>query len=106
MTKPTCDKDAAYKLFFGSLANLNRLEMINVLRQGKKSVGGICKATSFEQTMVSHNLKRLERCGMVFHEKKGKHCYYRVNGETIKPLLEMIEIHMKKYCCKVLKGER
>lgn len=106
MIKITCDKDAAYKLFFGSLANLNRLKVINILRQGRKSVGEICKATNFEQTMVSHNLKRLERCGMVFHMKKGKHCYYYVNKTTIKPLLGLIDGHMKKYCCKILKEER
>ena len=95
-----------YKFFFSALANPNRLQIINVLRQGKKNVGEICQATGFEQTMVSHNLKRLERCGMVFAEQQGKNRYYRVNEKTIKPLLEMIDAHMAKYCCKILTGER
>ncbi len=93
-------------MFFSSLANMNRLKIINTLCQGRKNVKGICQATLFEQTMVSHNLKRLERCGMVFSEKKSKYRYYSVNKKTIKPLLKLIEAHMKEYCHKVLRGER
>ncbi|MBU0460345.1 MAG: metalloregulator ArsR/SmtB family transcription factor [Nanoarchaeota archaeon] len=106
MSKQSCKKDGAYKIFFSSLANENRLKIINTLRHGNKSVSEICQTTGFEQTMVSHNLKRLERCGMVFSEQNGKFRYYSVNRQTIKPLLEMIDKHMKKYCCKILKGKR
>tara|TARA_Y100000310_G_scaffold130227_1_gene129419 strand:+ start:1382 stop:1702 length:321 start_codon:yes stop_codon:yes gene_type:complete len=106
MTKQSSMKDAAYKLFFSSLANTNRLAIINVLRAKRRNVSEICQETGFEQTMISHNLKRLERCGMVFSEKKGKHRYYSVNNETIKPLLGMIDKHMKKYCCKVLERRK
>lgn len=95
-----------YKLFFGSLANPNRLQIITVLRRGKKNVTEICTATGFEQTMVSHNLKRLERCGMVFAEQRGKHRYYRVNTESITTILALIDKHMEKYCVHVLHGER
>ena len=95
-----------YKFFFGALANPNRLQIINILRQGKKNVGEICKATGFEQTMVSHNLKVLEHHGMVFREKEGKYRYYTVNKKTIKPLLEFIDAHMEEYCCKILEKKR
>lgn len=94
-----------YQFFFGALANPNRLQIINVLRQGKKNVGEICEATRFEQTMVSHNLKVLEYHGMVFMEKEGKYRYYTVNKKTIRPLLEFIDAHMGEYCCKLL-GEQ
>jgi len=94
--------DLAYQLFFGSLANLSRLKIINTLREGRKNVSELCNMTGFEQTMISHNLRRLERCGMVFVEQDGKHRYYSVNRETIKPLLDMIDAHMKKYCCKLI----
>jgi DNA-binding transcriptional ArsR family regulator len=93
-----------YQFFFGALANPNRLQIINVLRNGKRNVGEISNLTGFEQTMVSHNLKVLEHHGMVFKEKKGKYRYYTVNTKTIKPLLEFIDSHMKEYCCKVFDG--
>ena len=104
MTKKSPKLNAAYKLFFSSLANTNRLAIINVLRVKKNNVGEICQKTGFEQTMVSHNLKRLEKCGMVLSKQKGKHRYYSVNQETIKPLLGMIDKHMKQYCCKIIEG--
>ncbi len=100
------NENAAYELFFGSLANSNRFRIIKVLRGGKKNVTEICKLTRFEQTMVSHNLKRLERCGMVFPEREGKCCYYRVNVQTIGPLLKLIDSHIKQYCCKVVERKR
>ena len=92
-----------YELFFGSLSNPNRLQIINCLRNGKKNVTEICQATGFEQTMVSHNLKRLQRCGMVFVKPNGKERVYSLNQQTIKPLLELIEKHTSKYCVHVLK---
>ena len=95
----------AYQLFFSSLGNLSRLKIINILREGKKNVGELCSITGFEQTMVSHNLRRLQKCGMVFVEQKGKHRYYSVNKKTIQPLLELIDEHVKNYCCKIIRGE-
>ncbi|HIJ10726.1 TPA: helix-turn-helix transcriptional regulator [Candidatus Woesearchaeota archaeon] len=95
-----------YQFFFGALANPNRLQIVNVLRQGKQNVGEICTKTGFEQTMVSHNLKVLEHHGMVFMEKQGKYRYYTVNTKTIKPLMKFIDAHMKEYCCKILDGEK
>lgn len=91
-----------YEIFFTSLANPNRLQIVNILREGSKNVSEICRATGFEQTMVSHNLRRLERCGMVFVEQKGKNRYYTLNQKTIKPLLQLIDNHINQYCCKVL----
>ncbi|MBI2572512.1 winged helix-turn-helix transcriptional regulator [Candidatus Woesearchaeota archaeon] len=91
-----------YDLFFGSLANPNRVQILNILRDGPKNVTQICQVTGFEQTMVSHNLKRLERCGMVFVEPNGKQRIYSLNHETIKPLMEMIDKHMSQYCVHVL----
>ena len=95
-----------YKLFFRSLANPNRLKIINSLRKSEKCVSEIIKSTGFEQTMVSHNLKILEKCGMVFAKRNGKHKYYSLNKKTIKPLLIMIDNHMSEYCVHIIKGER
>lgn len=95
-----------YGLFFTSLANPNRLQIVSFLRQKSMNVTEICQATNFEQTMVSHNLKRLERCGMVFVEQKGKNRYYTLNKKTIKPLLQLIDNHINQYCCKVLEESK
>ncbi len=98
--------EKAYNIFFGTLANKNRLRIINSLRRGPMCVDEIHKNLNFNQTTVSHNLKRLLRCGFVFVEKKGKHRYYSLNKKTIKPLMSLIDEHMKEYCEKIVKGER
>lgn len=93
-----------YKLFFGSLANPNRLQILIALREQEElSVNDICSSTGFEQTMVSHNLKRLERCGMVFMKPNGKQRMYSINQKSIKPLMALIDTHMSTYCVHVLK---
>ena len=92
----------AYSIFFGSVANANRLKILNVLRSGRKCVSEICQATGFEQTMVSHNLKRLQKCGMVFVKPNGKERVYSLNQETIKPLMELMDKHTSQYCVHVL----
>ena len=97
---------ATYRLFFGSLANPNRLKIVNLLReQGELNVSQICELTTFEQTMVSHNLKRLETCGMVHKRSEGKHRFYSINKESIAPLMKLIDTHMHKYCEHVLSKE-
>ena len=93
---------AVYRLFFGSLSNSNRLKIINTLRDSNKNVTCICKDTGFEQTMVSHNLKRLQKCGMVFVKPNGKERVYSLNQETIKPLMELMDKHTSQYCVHVL----
>lgn len=100
------DISGAYGLFFSTLANDSRLKILNTLRKNPKNVTEICHETHFEQSMVSHNLKELEYHGMIFKEKKGKFRYYRLNRKTIAPLIELIEAHMKRYCCRILEGKR
>ena len=96
----------AYKLFFGALATDSRLHILNALRTGPKNVSEIGEITNYEQSMISHNLKILEHHGMVFLERRGKFKYYQLNRKTIIPLLQLIDTHMKQYCCKILEGER
>ena len=98
--------EKAYKIFFGTLANKNRLRIINSLRRKTRCVHEICKELKFNQTTVSHNLKRLLRCGFVFVEKKGRHRYYSLNKKTIKPLMSLIDEHMHEYCERIARGER
>lgn len=106
MKMDSYNQDAVYRMFFGTLANESRLQIVNVLRDKKMCVNDICEKTGFEQSMVSHNLKILEHHGMVFKEKEGKFRFYSVNEKTIKPLLKLIDEHMKQYCCKIMEGER
>jgi DNA-binding transcriptional ArsR family regulator len=90
-------KDLSYKLFFKAFSNKTRFEIINSLRKGPKSVSDIVKKTGLEQSRISHNLKCLIDCGFVENNRNGKKVIYSLNEETIKPLLELIDKHIRKY---------
>ena len=94
----------AYKIFFGTLVSESRLKIVNLLRKGKKNVSEIMNELKIEQTVVSHDLARLKQCGFVEAEIEGKFRYYKLNGESIKPLMEIIEKHMTKYCVHILRA--
>ena len=96
----------AYKIFFGTLVSESRLRIINLLRRGKKNVTEIINMTKLSQTAVSHDLSRLKTCGFVSCEINGKYRYYKLNEETIKPLILLIDEHMHKNCIHILRGER
>ncbi len=96
----------AYRIFFGTLVSESRLKIINFLRKGKRNVSAIMDELDMDQTAVSHDLARLKRCGFVKVDIEGKFRYYRLNDETIKPLIEIIDRHMSRYCIHILHGMR
>ena len=93
----------AYKLFFGTLVSEPRLKIINLLRKRKMNVSELTNSLNLNQTMISHNLARLKQHGFVISEIEGKYRYYKINEETIKPLMEIIETHMSQYCIHILR---
>ena len=89
-----------YKIFFGTLNNRHRLEIINILRKSPKNVTQISKALNMNQTTVSHNLAILKKCGFMFVKNNGKERIYSLNSKTIRPLMRLIDEHMNTYCKK------
>ena len=87
-----------YNRFFGTLANQYRLDIIEALSEGQKTVTKLVKRLKFQQSTVSHNLRRLEECGFVSVRQNGKERIYSLNKETIKPLLSLMHYHMNNYC--------
>ena len=85
-------------LFFSTLSNPTRLAILEFLREGPRSVTEISKALSQEQSMISHNLKPLERCRFVFSERRKKKRFYSLNRETIEKLFKIFAYHAEKYC--------
>jgi len=98
-------------LFFSTLANSTRLAILELLRDGPKNVTTIAEELKLEQSSVSHNLMKLERCNFVFAERKIKERFYTLNKETMEPVFKTFDFHAKKYCpakgrCLTEKGLR
>lgn len=95
----------AYIQFLGTIANEKRLNIILALKEKEMNVSDLIKKLNMNQTTISHNLKRLQICGFVTCKQEGKFRIYSITKETIKPLIELIEKHMTKYCCNVIKDK-
>ncbi|MFB6212730.1 MAG: ArsR/SmtB family transcription factor [Candidatus Magasanikbacteria bacterium] len=87
-----------FKLFFETLSNEVRWKIIHILQNGKMRATDISDELGYEQSRVSQNLKRLRTCGFVFVEKSGRERIYKLNSDTIKPLLQLMDKHIKNYC--------
>ncbi len=90
-------------LFFSTLSNPTRLAILELLREGARNVTQISEVIGQEQSMVSHNLKPLVRCGFVFVKRRWRERLYSLNKETMEPMFAIIDNHVDKYCPK--KGE-
>ncbi|MCH8741663.1 winged helix-turn-helix transcriptional regulator [Patescibacteria group bacterium] len=87
-----------YKIFFETLGNKTRWDIIHLLQKGKLNVTAIVKTLGYEQSLISHHLGRLERCGFVGVEINKKERIYTLNKKTIKPLLKLMDKHINRYC--------
>lgn len=106
MRKMPYELEGHQKLFFGTLTNENRFSIVNLLLDGPKTVTQISKSLGMNQTTVSHNLKRMLRCGFVTNSTEGKFRIYSINKETIAPLIKLMNKHVEKYCRCTVHGRK
>ena len=94
--------------FFMNFANKTKLDIIFLLSGGPLNVTEIAEKIGEEQSKISHNLKKLSACNILMVEQKGKQRIYSLNKETVLPMLELVEKHVKNYCtrdCQKNSGE-
>ena len=98
-----------YALLFQALSNQTRMQLLLALREREAmNVTQLSQELGLEQTSVSHNLRCLSFCGLVSVERRGKSRIYSLNKETVPPILDIAENHLRKYAenllsCDVLK---
>jgi DNA-binding transcriptional ArsR family regulator len=84
--------------FFSTLANPTRIAILERLQDGPMNVSGLATLLEQEQSMISHNIKLLEKCNFVASEKRGKEKYVFVNVKTIEALFDLVESHAHDSC--------
>lgn len=89
--------EKTYMVFFKTLCNETRLNIILCLEKSPKHVSQIIKETNMEQSRVSHNLQCLVKNGFVTVEQKGKQRVYTLNKDTVVPILRDTKKHTQKY---------
>ena len=94
--KPFSNED--YYLFFSTLANGTRLAIIDVLKDGPKTIFEISKILDLNEATITQNLKPLESFTIVNSKKIGKENLFSINKEIVEPLSEILSFHVNKYC--------
>lgn len=70
-----------------ALSNANRLELLEFLAQGERSVEQLSKVAGLTVANTSQHLQQLRHAGMVSCRKEGLKVYYRVSGDDVIDLL-------------------
>jgi len=60
-----------------------RLEILDILRNGEKSVNELVRLTGLNQSNISHHLKIMRGNGIVKTEKKGNYVFYTLANPKI-----------------------
>ncbi len=84
------------KTFFFAIGDYSRFSILAKLLEKDLNVGEIVKATSLEQSNVSHHMSCLMNCGFVSVKKDGKARIYSINSE-IRPMINSMIRHIEKY---------
>jgi DNA-binding transcriptional ArsR family regulator len=93
-------KKYSYYKFFMNFSNRTKSDIINLLREGPLNVKEIARNTGGGQSRVSHSLRDLRKCHILNVKQKGKERIYSLNEETVVPILELVERHVRKNCLR------
>lgn len=73
-----------------ALASGNRLQLLEFLAQGERSVDALAAMTEMTVANTSQHLQALRQAGLVAARKDGQRVYYRVAGDDVVRLLEAL----------------
>lgn len=81
---------------FSAFSDTTRLKIMIHLLNGEKTVSEICQLTSFSQSAVSHQLKKLRLLKLVKGIKSGKYTIYSLDDEHIETMVSISIEHMRE----------
>ncbi|MBF6137028.1 ArsR family transcriptional regulator [Nocardia otitidiscaviarum] len=94
MTEPTGRKAALFDEIARvgkALGNGRRLQILDLLAQGERSVEAIATATGMNLTTASANLQALKAGGLVQARRDGTRQYYRLAGTDVARLFALVQ---------------
>ena len=74
-----------------TLAHPHRLRMVQMVLQGRYSVGELADACSIPSHMASEHLRLMQRCGFMNAEKEGRSVYYTVAEPHLASIMACVE---------------
>ncbi len=74
-----------------ALAHPVRLRMVQLLLQGRYTVGELAEDCAVPDNVASENLRLMQRCGFLASERDGRRVYYHVAESHLKNIMTCIE---------------
>jgi len=73
-----------------ALSNANRLELLEYLAQGERSVDELARVSGLTVANTSQHLQQLRQAGLVTSRKEGLKVHYRLSGDDVIRLLDAL----------------
>ena len=74
-----------------TLAHPHRLRMVQMLLQGRYTVGELAEACEIPSHMASEHLRLMQRCGFMTSEKDGRKAYYQIAEPHLASIMACVE---------------
>lgn len=87
---PKLNLFAAFADIARGLGNAHRLDLLEHLAQGEKSVETLAAKAGLTMANASQHLQALRRVGLVAGERRGKQVVYRISGEDVLDLIDAL----------------
>jgi DNA-binding transcriptional ArsR family regulator len=76
--------------YFQVLSEPTRLQILNLLREGERSVGELAQLCHYSAANVSRHLTMLQQHGLVERESRGNSVYYRISDDSVYELCDVV----------------
>lgn len=83
------------------LGSANRLEIIEYLAQGERSVDSLAQVSGLSVANTSQHLQQLRQAGLVTTRKEGQRVYYRLSGDDVVNLLDSLRSVAERHLAEV-----
>lgn len=84
-----------------ALGNANRLEFIEYLAQGERSVESLAQVSGQSIANTSQHLQQLRQVGLVTARKDGQRVFYRLSGDDVVQLLNCLRTVADRHLAEV-----
>lgn len=74
-----------------TLAHPHRLRIVQMLLQGRFTVGELAEACEIPSHMASEHLRLMQRCGLLGQEKDGRFVYYAIAEPHLASIMRCVE---------------
>src|SRR5690349_25078841 len=79
-----------------TLAHPHRLRIVQMLLNGRYTVGELASACEIPSHMASEHLRLMQRCGFLAAKKEGRSVFYHVTETHLSQIMQCVESRFDK----------